>query len=193
MNLEQSLAMKDLYAAVAGTQATSPDSRAADEWIKDYLDKKNKRLNDLRRSLTTLMGPEKGEVHAVYNVYKPVMSEQTPDKVANGGQWAVMDMEGLILSTWPTQQEAEEAAFPIYRGILPSATGATGGARVKKLEAADVFQDPNYNDKMRRNIRVLQHPKPKVVQYADWLRTGDHRPSSAGGAAGTGGAGGPSG
>jgi hypothetical protein len=188
MNLEQTLVLQHLRAAAAGTQATTADSRAADEWIKNWLDKKQERLNNLRVQMNTLLGPEKGEVHGAYNVYKPVISEQEPEKYANGGKWAVTDMEGLIISTWPTEAEAEEAAYPIYRGILPSATGPTGGARVRRLDAADVFTDPDLSNKTR--ARFLKHPKPDIVKLADWLRMGDHRPSSAGGAAGSGGTGG---
>jgi hypothetical protein len=195
MKLAEVLKIQELQGAAAGTQATSPDSRSADEWIKGYLDRKNKRLNDLRESLHRLLdyrverttGDGRKEIEAAFNVYKDV-SLQDPDKVASGGQWAVTDLEGLIISTWDTEEEANMAAFPLYKGIAPSSTGATAGARVKKLEAADIFQNEELGDRTR--AKFLKHPKPPVVKLADWLRTGDHRPSSAGGAAGNGGTGG---
>jgi hypothetical protein len=136
-------------------------------------------------------------IAAAMNLYcswradRPSLGNQRIERVATGGEWAVVDPDGYVISTWQTEEEAEAAAWPIYKGILPSATGPTGGARVKKLSAADIFQDTEYGDKTR--AAYLKHPKPQVVKLADWLRDGDQRPSSAGGAAGTGGAGGPSG
>lgn len=55
MNIAQTLAFQQMKAAAAGAQGTVPDSRKADEWIKSYLDRKNKRLDDLRKSLHTLL------------------------------------------------------------------------------------------------------------------------------------------
>src|SRR5208283_1915757 len=48
MKLADTLRLQNLNAYAAGSQATAPDSREADAWIKKYLDDKNKRLNDLR-------------------------------------------------------------------------------------------------------------------------------------------------
>jgi hypothetical protein len=112
----------------------------------------------------------------------------------------VVDPEGLLISTWDTKEEAENAAYALYHGIAPSSTGATAGARVvrladwkAKIEAADIFQDTEYGDRTR--AKFLKNPKPKAVKLADFLRTGDRRPSSVnpGGAAGAGGVAGPSG
>jgi hypothetical protein len=201
MNLSQTLKFRELEAAAAGSQATVADSRASDDWIKNYLDKKDQRLNDTRIRLNGLMErmhhmmepPETRGMKASWNVYKPSITwEQHPEKIASGGQWAVTDPEGLILSTWPTRKEAERAAFSLYKGLAPSSTGATAGARVKRLSAADIFQDTEHGDKTR--AKFLKHPKPRVVKLADFLRTGDLRPSShGGGAAGAGGAAGPGG
>ncbi len=55
MNLSQTMAIQSLKANVAGTQATTPDSRASDQWVKNYLDAKSKRLNDTRERLNNLM------------------------------------------------------------------------------------------------------------------------------------------
>lgn len=321
MKLSSTLWFIDVKAHAAGTQATVPDSRSADSWIKKYLDDKNKRLNDLRVQMNTLLGPGKGEVHgegtsegaskgwdergrgrkgqtgenrgrratdkigslitgtgwyangqfyplqdgeehmraairlglanahAVYSdmfqkpnvvrvrIYnygvadletgkkeylkdalaalprevntvnmewwyprvvttgrmskeeaidlyaawrmdKPPISEQDPKKVAGGGNWAVTSSEGEIISTWQTEEEANNAAYVYWHGIIPSSTGATGGARVKKLQAVDVFSDPNLMEQGRK--KFIKHEKPNVVKLADWLRDGDHRPSSAG-------------
>lgn len=55
MNLANTLRLQNLNAGSAGAQATVPDSRSSDEWIKKFLDAKNKRLNDLRKSLHKLL------------------------------------------------------------------------------------------------------------------------------------------
>lgn len=55
MNLANTLKLQNLNAGSAGTQATVADSRSADEWVKRWLDDKNKRLNDLRQSLHKLL------------------------------------------------------------------------------------------------------------------------------------------
>lgn len=215
MNLRQQLGLYDMKAYAAGTQATVPDSRSADAWIKKWLSDKQERLNNLRQDLLRVKGrdPEPiyksdaDQLEASWNVYKPsVKLEQHPQKVADGGEWAVTDPEGLIISTWPTKQEAERAAFALWKGVAPSSTGATAGARVKRVKDVlgdnsddnpaqrytDIFQDATYGDRTRS--KFLKHPKPAAVRQADFLRTGDLRPSSrGGGAAGTGGAGGPSG
>lgn len=209
MKLADTLKLQNLEAYAAGSQATNPDSRKADDWIKKYLDDKQKRLNDLRvalhnkldfnlRSYVATGASEKERqaqeqgISGSWQVYKDTLNQHPERMAGNGGKWAVVDREGLILSTWDTKEEAEEASFPVYHGIAPSATGPTSGTVVKKLEAEDMFQNPDLGDKTR--AKFLKHPKPKVVKVADWLRDGDHRPSShGGGAAGTGGAGGPSG
>jgi hypothetical protein len=324
MKLAQTLKLQELQSTAAGTQATVPDSRSADEWIKKYLDDKNKRLNDLRRSMNFLLGPEKGEmqsegtsegaskgwdtrgrgrkslqlvtgdgwyahgkfypvnsgeqhidvavrdglapkmrgapsyekvftqpdivrirtskiyggdrpetimnlegstkedlknvlavlprdiktvnlewwhpkydssgiiskeeaidVYAAWRMDKPPIDEQDVRKVAGSGKWLVVSPEDEIISRWETQDEAEKAAYANWKGITPSSTGATAGARVKRLQAEDVFSDPALMEQGRRDF--IKHPKPRAVQLADWLREGDHRPSSAGGAAGNGG------
>ncbi len=132
-------------------------------------------------------------LYSSYNIYKPSITwEQHPEKIAGGGQWAVTDLEGLIISTWKTRAEAYRAAFALYKGLAPSSTGATAGARVKHLSAADIFDDEELGDRTR--AKFLKHPKPEVVKLADRLRMDDWRPSSHGhgsGAAGTGGAAGP--
>lgn len=130
-------------------------------------------------------------LYAAWRVDKQPTYAQDPRKVASGGKWAVVSPEDEIISTWQSEDEAKKAAYVYWRGIAPSATGPTGGARVKKIAAEDVFSDPALMEQGRRDY--IGHPKPRVVKYADWLREGDHRPSSAGGAAGTGGAGGSSG
>ena len=207
MKLADTLRLQNLNAYAAGSQATAPDSREADAWIKKYLDDKNKRLNDLRvllhrkldfglRSYVETGASDKENeaaergIRGSWQVYKDTQN-QHPERMAGGGKWAVVDRDGLILSVWETKEEAEEASFPVYHGIAPSFTGPTAGTKVKKLEAEDIFSDPDLGDKTR--AKFLKHPKPKVVRVADWLRVGDHRPSSGGGAAGTGGAAGPSG
>lgn len=177
MNLEQSIWFQEkMKAAAAGTQATVPDSRKSDDWIKNYLDAKQKRLNDLRVSLNTLLGPEKGEVHGSWRADKPPLWEQKPERAAGGGQYAVVDPEGRVISTWHSKAEAENAAYALWKGIAPSSTGATAGARVQKIAAEDVFNNPELMEKSRRDY--IGHGKPRVVKYADWLRDGDHRPSS---------------
>lgn len=193
MNISQTLKFSEMKAYAAGTQATTPDSRSADEWVKQYLDRKNKRLDDLRKTLHNLLDyPEPVQIESAFRADKPPLYNQMPERVASGGQWAVTSPEGEILSTWPTKALAERAAFPLYKGLSPSSTGATAGARVKKLHATDIFDDPELDDKTR--AKFIKGPKPRVVKLADFLRLGDLRPSSnGGGAAGTGGAGGPSG
>jgi hypothetical protein len=134
------------------------------------------------------------QLYAAYNNYKDTYN-QSPEKMAGGGKWAVVDQEGLIISVWKTREEAEKAAYPMWRGISPSSTGATAGTKIKRLSAADIFLDTEHGDKTRS--KFIKHPKPKVVKLADYLRHGDLRPSSqfhhGGGAAGTGGASGPGG
>lgn len=199
MNIAQTLKFSQMKAAAAGTQATVPDSRAADSWIKSYLDRKNKRLDDLRKSLHTLLDYppaldeyKRPEMRAAFRADKTSLLLQQPEKVASGGEWAVTSPEGEIISTWETKDLAERAAFPLYKGLSPSSTGATAGARVTRLHATDIFDDPKLDDETR--ARFIKGPKPRVVKLADFLRLGDLRPSShGGGAAGTGGAGGPSG
>jgi hypothetical protein len=119
-----------------------PDSRSTDEWIKKFLDDKNKRLNDLRRNLNHLLGPEKGEwraevdadeLEAAYREDKKTAFPQAKTRIAGGGKWAVVSPEDEIISTWATEEEAWRAARPYWMGLLPSATGPTGGARVKRL------------------------------------------------------------
>jgi hypothetical protein len=55
MNLSQTLKYRDMKAAVAGTQATHADSRSTDDWVKSWLDRKNERLNNLRKELHALL------------------------------------------------------------------------------------------------------------------------------------------
>ncbi len=268
MKLAQVLKLQELHSTAAGTQATVPDSRSADEWIKKYLSDKQQRLNDLRVQLNTLLGPGKGEVHgegtsegaskgwdergrgrkptilitdngwygkngfykngdgmnhfdtltkfklvkgddplpsyldafkqgyvriefpynrkssvmleglgvdsfrdalarlpsetktvmlewwepkpysnqlskeeaidlyASWRADRPSLQNQRIKRVATGGKWAVVDPDGLVISTWKTQEEAELAAYAMWKGITPSSTGATAGARVKKLETS---------------------------------------------------------
>lgn len=189
MNLANTLKLQNLTAGAAGAQATVADSRSADEWIKNWLDKKNKRLNDLRQELHNLLDfPEPVEIDGAYREDKKSIFKQMPGRVAGHGRWAVVSPEGEIISRWDTEEEAKQAAWPAWRGIKPSATGASGGARVKKLAAADIFQDEDLGDRTR--AKFLKHPKPRIVKDADILRLGDRRPSSHGqGSAGTGGAG----
>jgi hypothetical protein len=47
----------DIQAESAGAMGP-PDSRYADEWLRAYLDRKNKRLNDLRQELHRTIDPE---------------------------------------------------------------------------------------------------------------------------------------
>jgi len=197
VNLRDAMKVYTLDFAAAGGQATVADSRSADEWIKKWLDEKNKRENDLRVKLHALLDhpPQldeylRPEMKAAFRADKPPIYEQKPGRVASGGRWAVVSQEGEIISTWKTEDEAKRAAKPYWRGILPSATGPTGTAQVKYIQAADIFVDPELQDRTRSKQKVLQHPKPKVVKDADQLRMGDRRPSSHGqGSAGTGGAG----
>lgn len=181
-----------VQAAVAGTQATVADSRSADEWIKNWLDQKNKRLNDLRKELHNLLDfPEPVEIDGAYREDKKSAFKQMPGRVGGSGPWCVVSPEMEIISRWATKKEADSAAWGAWNGIRPSATGATGGARVKhisELDAADIFDSTDLGDKTR--ARFLKHSKPQVVKDADILRLKDRRPSSHGqGSAGTGGAG----
>lgn len=193
MNLANTIKLQNLNAGAAGAQATVPDSRSADEWIKKFLDDKNRRLNDLRKELHSLLDfPQPVEIDGAYREDKKSIFEQMPGRVAGYGRWAVVSPEGEIISRWDTKAEADAAAWPAWRGIKPSATGASGGARVKRLAAADIFQDEELGNRTR--ARFLKHPKPRIVKDADILRLGDRRPSSHGqGSAGTGGAGGSTG
>lgn len=132
------------------------------------------------------------DLYCAFRADKSATYLQKPERVASGGRWAVTSPEGEILSTWPTKALAEQAAFPLYKGLLPSSTGATGGARVKRLHAMDIFDNEELDNKTR--AQFIKGPKPRVVKLADFLRMGDLRPSSHGqGSAGTGGAGGPAG
>ena len=189
MNLANTIKLQTLEGGAAGAQATVADSRSADEWIKKWLDDKNKRLNDLRKELHQLLDfPQPVEIDGAYREDKKSKFEQMPGRVSGTGRWAVVSPEGEIISRWSTKAEADRAAWPAWNGIMPSATGPTGGARVKKLAAADIFQDTDLGDKTRR--KFLKHDKPQVVKDADILRIKDRRPSSHGqGSAGTGGAG----
>lgn len=190
MNLANTIRLQNLNGGAAGAQATVPDSRSADEWIKNWLDKKNKRLNDLRQQLHQLLDyPEPvDEVSGAYREDKKSIFKQMPGRVAGHGSWAVVSPEGEIISRWDTREQAERAAWPAWNGVKPSATGASGGARVKYISAADIFQDDDLDNRTR--AKFLKHPKPRVVKDADVLRMGDRRPSSHGqGSAGTGGAG----
>jgi hypothetical protein len=193
MNLANTIKLQTLGAS-AGAQATVPDSRSADEWIKKYLDDKNKRLNDLRKELHQLIDfPQPVEIDGAYRVDKLSKFEQMPGRVAGHGSWAVVSPEGEIISRWDTKAEADQAAWPVWKGLKPSATGASGGARVVRLKrkdiaAADIFEDQDLGDSTRR--RFIKHDKPQAVKDADILRLKDRRPSSHGqGSAGTGGAG----
>lgn len=193
MNLANTLKLQNLKASSAGAQATVPDSRSADEWIKKWLDNKNKRLNDLRQELHNILDyPTPVEIESAYrNDKNNGPKEQEPGKVGGTGSWCVVSPEDEIISRWKTKAEADAAAWPAYKGILPSATGPAGGARVKHLSeimGADIFQDEELGDRTR--AAFLKHPKPRIVKDADILRKGDRRPSSHGqGSAGTGGAG----
>lgn len=200
MKLAETIKFQNIRAAAAGTQATVPDSRSADEWIKKYLSDKQKRLDDLRKELHALLDHPpaldeymRPEMRAAYRMDKR-FPPQDPGRVGGTGRWAVTTPEGEIISRWETKEEADAAAWPLWRGIKPSATGPTGGAKVIELsedvDAADIFQDPDLQDRTRNKHKVLRHAKPKLVQDADTLRMGDRRPSSHGqGSAGTGGAG----
>lgn len=199
MNINQTISFMDIRADVAG-QDHSPESRSSDTWIKNYLDRKNKRLNDQRVRYHNLLDQMKqiqpGEISASWRVDKPPLYKQDPRKSSPGGKWAVVSPEDEIISTWPTREEALRAAYGFWEGLAPSSTGATSGARVKRVKdivhAADIFQDTEHGDKTR--AKFLKHPKPQVVKLADSLRDKDQRPSSFGhGAAGSGGAAGPSG
>ena len=191
MNLANTIKLQTLGAA-AGAQATVADPRSADEWIKKFLDDKNKRLNDLRKELHQLLDfPQPVEIDGAYREDKKSAFEQMPGRVAGHGSWAVVSPEGEIISRWDTKAEADQAAWPVWNGIKPSATGASGGARVVRLRrvaAADIFEDQEHGDRTRR--KFLKHDKPQAVKDADILRLKDRRPSSHGqGSAGTGGAG----
>jgi hypothetical protein len=199
VNLANTLRLQNLKAANAGAQATVADSRSADEWVKRWLDDKNRRLNDLRARLHNLLDHPpaldeylRPEIKAAYrNDKNNGPKDQMPGRVAGTGNWAVVSPEGEIISRWPTKAEADAAAWPAWRGIKPSATGASGGARVvrlRRVSAADIFEDVEHGDKTRR--KFLKKDKPQIVKDADILRLRDRRPSSHGqGSAGTGGAG----
>lgn len=136
MNLANTIKLQTLGAGAAGAQATVPDSRSADEWIKKFLDDKNKRLNALRKELHSLLDfPQPVEIDGAYREDKKSIFEQMPGRVAGHGRWAVVSPEGEIISRWDTKAEADAAAWPAWKGIKPSATGASGGARVKRLRA----------------------------------------------------------
>lgn len=141
MKLNDAIKVSNLDFA-SGTQATVADSRSADEWIKKWLDEKNKRQNDLRVSLHKLLDHPptldeylRPEMKAAFRVDKPPIYEQKPGRVASGGRWAVVSQEGEIISTWQTEEEAKKAAKPYWRGLLPSASGPTGTAQVKYIAA----------------------------------------------------------
>lgn len=211
MRLTDTCRLHGIAGAAAGTQATVVDSRKADDWIKQYLSDKQKRLDDLRKELHGLldhppkmdeyMRPEQ-TFHGSYREDKRSPIQQ-PGRAPGHGRFAVCSPEGEIISRWPTKEEARSAAWGMWRGISPSATGATGGARVVEIDenaseildpldvhAADIFQDPDHQDKTRNKFKVLRHKKPRAVEDADRIRMGDNRPSSHGqGSAGTGGTG----
>jgi len=147
MKLADTIKLRNLHGAAAGSQATVPDSRSADQWIKNYLDKKNQRLNDMRMKLHRLLdfnqkgyvktGPSDKENEAAergiwgaWNVYKDTVNQDVD--LIGDKPWAVVDPEGLVISTWDTRDEAVQAAWPMYHGIAPSSTGATAGTRVMR-------------------------------------------------------------
>lgn len=137
MKIAETISM--LKGAAAGTQATSPDSRSADDWIKQYLSDKQKRLNDLRVRMNFLLGPEKGEVHGAWRMDKIDNWQQDPDRAPGQGDWFVTDPEGIIISRWPTREEAEKAAYNLYKGIVPS---NSQGNQVRRLVRGRVVQVP---------------------------------------------------
>jgi hypothetical protein len=141
MNIRQTLAMQDIWAHAAGTGSTSPDSRKSDAWIKDFLDQKQKRLNDLRQDLHNKLDHPpaldeylRPEMKAAWRADKTPVYSQDINKVASGGSWGVISPDGEVISTWKTKKEAENAAFALYKGLSPSSTGATAGARVEKIK-----------------------------------------------------------
>lgn len=149
MKLQDTIRLHNLKAAVAGTQATVVDSRSSDDWIKKFLSDKQKRLDDLRKNLHNLldhppgldeyMRPEQ-TLRAAYREDKR-FDPQKPGRVGGYGKWAVVTPEGEILSRWPTKQEADEAAWPVWRGLKTSDMGPAGKARVVELSDADEITD----------------------------------------------------
>lgn len=153
-----------IHGEQAGSQTGAPDSRKADDWIKNYLDEKQGRLNELRQQVMRVK--DAAPIRAAFNIIKNTV-DQDPDRMAEGGRFAVIDPEGLLISTWPTQQQAQKAAY-----MMPSAKWVDMGAD-------DAFR-----------ARYLGK-KPKALEEADNLRQRiQTRPRTT---AGTGGAAGPGG
>lgn len=207
MNMEQTLKIRGMTAAVAGTQATTPDSPAADKWIKDWMDRRQGTLNDIRQQLTRTFDPEVShkddgpdldanamqdddcstdtetdstdctddddDVEAAKYIGKPSPGQQMPWKAAGGGRWAVTDPNGLIYSTHPDREEA-----------------ATAASAKRYAKVIDLNAEPEY----RKKYLV---PRSDLLKSVDFLRKGIMLPSKEylrrTGAAGGGGAAGPSG
>ena len=170
MNLAQAISMKlKEVKAAAGTQATVADSRSADKWIKEWMDRRQNSLNEMRQALTRTYDPEptkKEDVDAAVQEMKPKV--QFPEKTAEGGRYAVADPEGLIVSTHHEFEDAKKAASAKRYG------------RVIDLGANEEFRE-----------RYLQ-PKSDLLKSVDYLRKGLGRlPGRGGGAAGNGGTGSP--
>jgi SLT domain-containing protein len=138
---------ENMQADTASGHAGPPDSRSADEWIKDYLDKKNKKLNDMRQELLRTVDPM---IRAAYQEGKYV-DEQDIYKIAEGGRWAVMSPDGLILSTHHERGDAEVASDA-------------------KRYAQVVDLGPEYE---YRRKGPLGRRKPSTVSYVDALLNRD--------------------
>ena len=97
-----------------GTQSTSPGPRSADDWIRKYLDDKETRQNNMRQMAQRYLDakPKKvsttDDLEAVNFVGLP--KENFIEKAAEGGRYAVVNSQGLLLGTYHNMADAETAA-----------------------------------------------------------------------------------
>lgn len=179
MRLCDVITLSGIEATAAGTQSGPPDSKGADAWIKDWMDRRQGMLNDLRQKLSRTFDPPRSnkerEVDAAVHNLKPARFSQDPMKTAEGGRYAVVDPDGMFLSTHADFEDAQKAAR------------AKRYAKVVDLGAMDEYRK-KYLIPRSGYLQEVDELKSglKVPSKEYWRRTTGGTGGSAGPAYGTG-------
>jgi hypothetical protein len=179
MILADVIALSGMQGAAAGTQSEPPDSKGADKWIKDWMDRRQGVLNEMRQRLARTYDPPRSdkerEVDAAVYQGKPAPLSQNPMKTSEGGRFAVVDPAGIFLSTHHDFEEAQTAAIAKrYAKVVD--LGADKEFRKKYLVKRSGYLEEV--DKLRSG--------EKVPSKEYWRRTTGGTGGSAGPAYGTG-------
>jgi len=99
----------DIQAESSGQMGPS-DSRSSDEWIKNWLEQKALKANEIRQQLHRTIDPHLRELRSAVQEGKDVL-DQDVGKIAGSGRYVVMSTDGLIVSRHDDRDEAADAAM----------------------------------------------------------------------------------